>query len=41
MDLIILVILVVVTLGFWVSAARRKTAVAVRRQAELGRPRVK
>ena len=41
MDLIILVIMAVVTLGFWASAARRKTAVAVRRQAELGRPRVK
>ena len=41
MDLIILVIMAVVTLVFWASAARRKTAVAVRQQAELGRPRVK
>ena len=41
MDLIILVIMVIVTLGCWAIAARRRTAVAVRRQAELGRPHVK
>jgi hypothetical protein len=41
MDLIILVIMVMVTLGCWAIAARRRTAVVVRRQAELGRPRVK
>ena len=41
MDLIILVIMALVTLLWWASAARWRTAVAVRRQAEVGRFRVK
>jgi hypothetical protein len=41
MDLIILAIMALVTLLWWASAARWRTAVAVRRQAGVGRFRVK
>jgi hypothetical protein len=41
MDLIILVIMALVTLLWWASAARWRTAVAARRQAGVGRSRVK
>ncbi len=41
MDLIILVIMALVTLFWWASAARWRTAVAVRRKVELGRPRIR
>ncbi len=41
MDLMILAIMALVTLLWWASAARWRTTVAVRRQAEVGRFRVK
>ena len=41
MDLIILVIMALVTLLWWASAARWRTAVAVRRQTKLSRPRIR
>ncbi|MDZ4855540.1 MAG: hypothetical protein SGJ26_11905 [Nitrospirota bacterium] len=41
MDLIILVIMALVTIFWWASAARWRTAVAVRRQTGVGRPRVR
>jgi hypothetical protein len=41
MDLIILVTMAIVTLLWWVSAARWRTAVAARQKAEVGRPRIR
>ena len=41
MDLIILGIMALVTLLWWASAARWRTAVAARRQAKLSRPRIR
>ncbi len=41
MDLIILVIMAIVTLLWWASAVRWRTAVAVRRKIESSRPRIR
>ena len=41
MDLIILVTMALVTFIWWASAARWRAAVAVRRKAEVSRPRIR
>ena len=41
MDQMILCAMAMVALRWWASAAQWRTAVAARRQAEVGRPRVK
>jgi len=41
MDQMILVVMAIVALCWWASVAPRRTAVAMRRQAGLRRPRVK